>query len=196
MRKSLLLSALALTGTVALTACETAPVAETKSVAAVEVVKTEVAPQTQETMIFEVDHEGRINQFYDFETYQSFLNVGETAYRLTRIGAGPKGETMVFGLTKDDKKKGNDTPAAMLWDGKLQVSEKFYGEMHKHGRIYVFDNMADMKDVRELGHPNFMFTEIGMGPKGETVVFVLNKNNNKQKPEAQIAKYKAINGMK
>ena len=55
--------------------------------------------------LLEDHHEGRIYVFYDKKTYQSFKQVGETAYRLTRIGAGPKGETVVFGLTKQDKKK-------------------------------------------------------------------------------------------
>lgn len=143
--------------------------------------------------IFEVDHDGRMYQFYDFATYQSFLDVGETAYRLTRIGGGPKGETLVFGLAKADKKKGAKTPAAMLWDGKVEASKDFYGEIRKHGRIYVFNNKADMDAVRQVGEPSYMFTEIGGGPKGETVVYVLNKSNKKKRPDALIAKFKTLN---
>lgn len=182
---------LALAGVFSLTACDSMPIAQANSEAKA-AVKDQAHSALAETQLFEVFHDGRINQFYDFDTYQSFLSVGETAYRLTRIGAGPKGETLVFGLTKDDKKKGINTPAAMIWDGKMQASKDFYGEMHKHGRIYVFDNMADMKHVRELGHPNFMYTQIGMGPKGETVVFVLSKENKKKKPVEQVAKFKAL----
>ena len=194
MRFSTMMLGSALTTALFLTGCEATPTTESKAKAQA-VAPAEVAKSAQVVEIFEVHHDGRINQFYDMATYRSFLDVGETAYRLTRIGGGPKGETMVFGLTKDDKKKGENTPAAMLWDGKMQVEGEFYGEMHKHGRIYVFNTMADMKHVRELGHPNYMYTEIGMGPKGETVVFVLNKENKKKKPVAQIAKYKAMHGM-
>ncbi|WP_240693248.1 hypothetical protein [Thiomicrorhabdus indica] len=194
--RSIFMAGFALAGALTLSACDSMPSTKADAKEAKSTAAANVAAQAAETQIFEVFHDGRINQFYDYKTYQSFLNVGETAYRLTRIGGGPKGETLVFGLTKADKKKGLNTPAAMIWDGKSEASENFYGEMHKHGRIYVFDTMADMKHVRELGHPNFMFTEIGMGPKGETVVFVLNKANKKKKPVAQIAKYKALNGMK
>lgn len=143
--------------------------------------------------VYEVEHEGRFYSFYDFATYQSFMDVGETAYRLTRIGGGPNGQTLVFGLAKADKKKGANTPAAMLWDGKAQAAEEFYGEMRKHGRIYVFSNKADMDAVRQIGEPSYMYTEIGGGPKGETVVYVLNKNNKKKRPDALIAKFKKLN---
>lgn len=140
--------------------------------------------------IFEVHHDGRINVFYDMKTYEEFKQLGETSYRLTRIGAGPNGETVVFGLPKKDKKKGAETTAAMLWDGKLEYSS-FYGEMDKHGRIYVFSDKAEMDHVRALGHPSYMYTQIGAGPKGETVVYVLNKSNKKKKPVDLIAKFEA-----
>ncbi len=140
--------------------------------------------------IYEADHDGRINVFYDQKTYESFLALGETSFRLTRIGAGPNGETVVFGLTKADKKKGADTPAALLWDGKLEATE-FYGEMSKHGRIYVFSDKAEMDHVRALGHPSYMYTQIGAGPNGETVVYVLNKENKKKKPVDLIAKFES-----
>lgn len=140
--------------------------------------------------IYEAHHDGRINVFYDMKTYEEFKQLGETSYRLTRIGAGPNGETVVFGLPKKDKKKGAETTAAQLWDGKLEYSS-FYGEMDKHGRIYVFSDKAEMDHVRALGHPSYMYTQIGAGPKGETVVYVLNKSNKKKKPVDLIAKFEA-----
>ncbi|MBN2648029.1 MAG: hypothetical protein JXR44_09615 [Thiotrichales bacterium] len=155
------------------------------------VVSSSEGPVAMSTELFEVHHEGRIYSFYDFAEYLSFIQVGEVPFQLTRIGAGPKGETVVFGLTKADKKKGEATPAAQLWDGKLQAEGEFYGELRRHGRIYVFADKAEMEAVRTLGEPNFMFTQIGSGPNGETVVFVLNKNNSKKKPEALIAKFQA-----
>ncbi|BBP45072.1 hypothetical protein THMIRHAS_04450 [Thiosulfatimonas sediminis] len=151
------------------------------------------AAKPKVAQLFEVHHDGRIYSFYDFAEYQSFLAVGETPFQLTRIGAGPKGETMVFGLTKDDKKKGEKTPAVMLMDGKADVAGEFYGEIKRHGRIYVFDNKADMDGVRQLGEAVFMYTEIGGGINGETVVYVLNKGNNKVKPVKLMEKYHAIN---
>lgn len=55
--------------------------------------------------IYEVHEDGRIYAFYDRALYKEFLAVGETPFRLTRIGNGPNGETMVYGLTSKDKKK-------------------------------------------------------------------------------------------
>jgi len=185
MRLIPLFSAAAVAAAVVLTGCNST---ETKTV---ESQPAKVAEAKSTIALFEDHHDGRIHQFYDQKTFKSYKSVGETAYRLTRIGAGPNGETLVFGLPKADKKKGGDTPAAMLWDGKLEVSS-FYGEMYKHGRIYVFDNKADMDHVRHLGHPSYMYTQIGAGPKGETVVFVLNKSNKKKQPVELMAKFKSF----
>jgi len=143
--------------------------------------------------IYEVHEDGRIYAFYDKETFKQFMQVGETAYRLTRIGTGPNGETMVFGLTKKDKKKGVNTPAVKLYENKIKPSKDFYAETIRHGRIYVFSTFADMQTVRQFGHPNFFYTEIGSGPKGETVVYVLNKKTKKKKPTALIAEFKQRN---
>jgi len=143
--------------------------------------------------LYEVHEDGRVYAFYDKKLYKQFLQVGETAYRLTRIGTGPNGETMVFGLTKADKKKGANTLAVKLFEGKINPAEKFYAETFRHGRIYVFSSFADMATVRRFGHPNFFYTEIGSGPKGETVVYVLNKKTKKKKPTALIAEFKKRN---
>ena len=142
--------------------------------------------------IYEMHHENRIYVFYDRKLLKEFQAVGETPFRLTRIGVGPNGETMVFGLTKHDKKMKKPIPAIELYDGKIKA-DAIYAEMYKHGRIYVFNNFDDMKTVRNFGHPNFMFTQIGAGPKGETVVYVLNKSNKKKRPDALIEDFKRHN---
>ena len=187
MRLFSLFAAAAVSATVVLTGCNST---ETKTAEA-SAAPTKVAEAASVMTIFESHDHGRIHQFYDQKTFDSYKSVGETAYRLTRIGAGPNGETVVFGLPKADKKKGSNTPAAMLWDGKSEAGA-FYGEMHKHNRIYVFSEKADMDFVRKIGEPSYMFTEIGAGPKGETVVYVLNKQNKKKKPTDLIAKFKSI----
>jgi hypothetical protein len=143
--------------------------------------------------IYEVHEDGRIYAFYNRALYKEFISVGETPFRLTQIAAGPNGETMVFGLTKEDKKKGADTPAAKLYEGKLQPAADFYAETLRHGRIYVFSDFADMQPVRQFGHPNFFYLEVGAGPQGETVVYVLNSKTKKQKPTALIKEFKKRN---
>jgi len=161
------------------------------SISACNQVKTDSAETLQE--IYEVHEDGRIHVFYDRALYKEFLSLGETPYRLTRIGEGPNGETLVFGLTKKDKKKGADTVAVKLYSDKASVNGDFYAETRRHGRIYVFSKFEDMKPVRMFGHPTFFYTEIGSGPKGETVVYVLNKANKKKKPVALINDFKKKN---
>lgn len=154
---------------------------------------TDTSSATSQTMeIYEVHKDGRIHVFYDHKLYTDFLGLGETPFRLTLIGTGPNGETMEFGLTKKDKKKGADTTAVKLYQNKEEASDNFYGETRRHGRIYVFSTFADMGTVRQFGHPNFFYTEIGSGPKGETVVYVLNKKTKKSKPVDLIAKFKKM----
>lgn len=169
-------------GSMVLSGCNSDPV---KSNA-----ETVVVNQT--TTLFESHANGRIYSFYDQKTYEDFNALGETPFQLTRIASGPKGETIVYGLTKADKKKGVNTPAVMLMDGKTEVQGEFYGEIRKDGRIYVFNQKADMDFVRSVGEPVYMFTQIGSGPKGETVVYVLNKSNKKKKPDALMAKFAAM----
>lgn len=156
-------------------------------------VKQQEATSTDVDEIYEVHDDGRIYAFYNQKLYQEFLQVGETAFRLTQIGSGPNGETMVFGLTKADKKKGTNTPAMELFEGKLKAADNFYGETRRNGRIYVFSNFKDMETVRQFGHPNLFYTEIGAGPKGETVVYVLNEKNKKKKPVELMAAFKQHN---
>lgn len=134
--------------------------------------------------LYEVMHDGRRYVFDDLVVYRKFLQFGETPYRLTRIGAGPKGETLVFGLKGSDKKKTSGIGSVGLYDGTLPPDDYFYGEIIEDGRIYVFDNLKQMEDMRTLGEPPYRFTEIGIGPGGRTVVFVLRPDNKKKKPTA------------
>ncbi|OPX56023.1 hypothetical protein SAMN02745127_00068 [Oceanospirillum multiglobuliferum] len=160
----------------------------------------EKAPQSQEATqqlvsLYEVRHEdGRLYYFDDYSAYQHFLEHDETPYTYKRIAAGAKGETLVFGLTSKDKKKTSGIASVDMIDGKL-VPEMFYGELRHEGRIYVFNRIEDMNEVRATGEAALRFTDIGSGPKGETVVYVLNKHNKKKRPDALIAQFKGVNAI-
>jgi hypothetical protein len=143
--------------------------------------------------LFEVHKENRIYSFYDYKLYKDFKKQGHTAYMYTRIGAGPNGETLVFGLTKKDKKKREGIPSVELMDGSLAPADDFYAEMSLHGRTYVFSRLEDMVGVRKTGEAAYRHAKIGYGVNSETVVFVLNKSNKKKHPEALINKYNALN---
>ncbi len=139
---------------------------------------------------YQVTDDGRIYIFDDYKTYDSFNQLGETSFRLTRIGAGPNGETVVFGLTKKDKKMRSGLGGVDMYDGKAEgIADGFYGEVVDEGRLYVFSQWADLKSFLAVGEAPYRFTQIGAGPKGETVVFVLNKSNKKKKPVALIAEF-------
>lgn len=145
---------------------------------------------------YQVYKEGRIYVFDDLNTYLYFMDLGETPFRLTRIGSGPEGETVVFGLQKKDKKMSSGLGSVALYEGKAEgAGVGFYGEVVKEGRIYVFSNWSDLKSFLEVGEAPYRYTDIGAGPKGETVVYVLNKDNKKNKPDDLIALFKKTHKM-
>lgn len=142
---------------------------------------------------YQVEHEGRTYIFDDKKTYLSFLDTGDTVFRLTRIGAGKNGETLVFGLTKKDKKKTSGIGSVMMYDNLVEgASEGFYAELYSDGRIYVFDNWDDVQAFRTVGEAPYRLTDIGAGPEGKTVVYVLNKSNKKARPDSLIKRFKLV----
>jgi Tfp pilus assembly protein PilX len=156
--------------------------------------KAEKAETVNNDDYYEVHHEdGRVYVFDDAKEYLGFMEVGEAPFRLTRIGAGPDGKTLVFGLTGKDKKKSADKIAAVnMYEGKLAGADDFYGEIISEGRYYVFNNWKEVEGFRQTGEATFRFTEIGAGPNGMTVVYVLTKKESKKRPDATIAKFKSL----
>lgn len=184
LKVALLSASIALT-----TACKTTQETSANTTSA----STQQIQNIHNAELYEVHKDNRIYVFYDHSLYEDFLKHGHTAYMYTQIGAGPKGETLVFGLTKEDKKKREGIPSVELLNGSLEASEDFYAEMRLHGRIFVFSHLQDMEAVRKTGEAAYRHAKIGFGPKGETVVFVLNKGNKKAYPEALVKKFNNIN---
>jgi hypothetical protein len=194
MKKQRATLAFTLSAAVLLTACNTNVNNEVNQAKA-QVTET-VKQELKNTVLFEAHHDGRLYIFDNFAVYQDFLALGETAYRKVRIGEGPKGETIVFGLTNEDKKKTSGIASIDMYDGKLKGASEFYGEMYtEEGRIYVFSSLEEMTQARLVGEVPLRYTDIGSGPKGETVVYALNSDNKKKKPVALIAKFKAIHAL-
>lgn len=144
--------------------------------------------------LYEAHHKGRIYVFYNKKLYDEFKQMGHTPYQQMRIGAGPKGETIVFGLVDKDKKKISGLPSTDLFDGKQKASPNFYGEVHAEDRTYVFDSYQEMVSFRQTGEAAYRYTDFGGGANGETVVYVLRAEVKKKKPAALIEKFKAHNG--
>lgn len=175
------------------TQSNTAKAPESKSAAAA---TAAVQPATVPTQhYFLVFHEnGRIYPIADAKNYLAFLDVDELIYTRTRVGAGPAGETVVFGIQKkeaDDLNK--PSLAEQFYDGKMDVAGPFYGEVVRDGRFYVFGEWKDFKDYLAHKEITFTFAEIGTGPKGETVIYALNKNTVKEgRPDSLIKQYKTL----
>lgn len=141
--------------------------------------------------------DGRLWAFGDVKTYLMYMAHGEVALTRARIGAGPGGKTLVFGITKDDVKKKQPSMGELFFDGKVTGSSDFYGEVVKNGRYHVFGEWQDFKDYMDHGEVILTFTEIGTGPKGETVIYALNKKTAKAgKPVKLIEKFENLRGMK
>jgi hypothetical protein len=124
-----------------------------------------VAAPTQH--YFLVFHEnGRIYPIADAKNYLAFLDVNELIYTRTRVGEGPAGETLVFGI---EKKEADDlakpSVVEQLYDGKMEVAGPFYGEVIKDGRFHVFGTWQDFKDYLVNKEITYTFTEVGTGPR-------------------------------
>ena len=171
------------------------PVAKADPVPAPESVSAPVSavPSINNDDVYLIEHEGRYYVFDDEAVYQSFMQHGETAYRLVRIGEGPAGSTLVFGLRDEDKTKSEGIAAVDMYDGRLAGASKgFYAEVLFDGRFYVFSKWADLVNFQQTHIADLRYTEIGAGPAGRTVVYVLNDGNKTDKPVALIERFKRI----
>ncbi|MFZ1548783.1 MAG: hypothetical protein WAT12_17100, partial [Candidatus Nitrotoga sp.] len=99
----------------------------------------------EEQQLFMTFHEnGRVYVLGDTKLQEIFMQTDEVALTRTRIGEGPDGRTLIFGMNKNDAKRGGPTDAEMMYDGKMEPTGPFYGEVIKDGRYYVFVEWKDM----------------------------------------------------
>lgn len=139
--------------------------------------------------------DGRMYAFGDKENYFQFLEHKEVALTRTRIGASPMGTTVVFGILNDDVKSNQPSVAERMLDGQLPPAANFYGEVFKDGRYYVFSDYKGMIDFVRFAEIPYSFTDIGAGPGGATVVWVVDSAGFKAgRPEATIQRFKALRG--
>lgn len=155
-------------------------------------------PAAQTTTYYFVAYpeDGRIYAMSDVKTWLLFSDHGEVPYTRTRIGAGPQGQTIVFGITSDDVKANAPSVGERIFDGQMQVEGAFYAEVMKDGRYHVFGSWQDFQDFLAHNEITYTFTRIGTGPKGETVIYALNRETSKQgAPVALIEKFEQLRRM-
>ncbi len=110
--------------------------------------------------------------------HKMFAEHQHLPYTKTILGAGPKGETVVFEVAKKD-------PAFVeaLIDRYNQIpflvtSAGDHFSVYKYnGRIYVIGDPASRDFFVEHHHLPYTKTLLGAGPGGETVIFEVNKKD-------------------
>ncbi|MFT5780682.1 MAG: hypothetical protein ACI9EB_000035 [Pseudomonas sp.] len=130
--------------------------------------------------------------FDDHDVYMEYLKTG-TAPVLKKLDSKDyAGRSVVLGLRADQASVDvNSLAAKRFLDINLPPASDFYGEVRQDNKIFVFRRYGDMIDTMKLGSPIFSYVELGAGPKGERVVFVLAKEEGK--PEALISKFHSLN---
>ena len=66
----------------------------------------------------------------------------------------------------------------------------------RNGRYHVFGEWKDFQDYLSHKEITFTYTEIGTGPKGETVIYALNKETKKHRPVALIEQFNQLRQVK
>jgi hypothetical protein len=181
-----------------LAACANAP-APSAAAAAPAAAAAAAAPKSADTMYYflAMPEDGRLYVFGDPKNYLLYLDHGEVPLTRTRIGAGPQGQTVVFGITGDDVKANKPSAAEMIFDKKVNGRDPFYGEVFKDGRYHVFAEWKDFTDFLAHNEITYTFATVGEGPKGETIIYALNRDTSKKgRPVAMIEKFKALRAAK
>jgi hypothetical protein len=179
----------------AVAACATAPAPVTAPASA----PAPTAPATAQKMYYfmVMPEDGRLYLFGDPKNYLAYREHNEVPLTRSRIGAGPQGQTVVFGITNDDVKANRPSAAEMIFDKKTALKDPFYGEVVKDGRYHVFGSAKDLQDFLEHNEITYTFAMIGEGPKGASVIYALNKDTVKQgRPTELIEQFKALRSAK
>jgi hypothetical protein len=181
---------------------ESAPAAKAEASAAKAdtppaVMKAEALAQKQ--TYFMVYHEnGRIYAMTEPNIYLGLMEHDEVPLTRARVGGGPDGETVVFGITsKDGDHLDKSTAAEDIFDGRTKDVGAFYGEVVRNGRYHVFGEWKDFQDYLAHKEITFTYTEIGTGPKGETVIYALNKKTKDEgRPVALVEQFNQLRQVK
>ena len=95
--------------------------------------------------------------------------------------------------SKDGEHLDKPTAAEDIFDGRIKDVGAFYGEVVRNGRYHVFGEWKDFQDYLAHKEITFTYTEIGTGPKGETVIYALNKKTKDEgRPVALVEQFNAL----
>jgi hypothetical protein len=92
---------------------------------------------------------------------EEFRKSGEPAKRVTRIGAGPDGRTVM----------GPDAETLDAYVVLAKYGRAGFAVSEDDGRLWVFrDGSKELEEFRKGGEPAKRVTRIGAGPDGRTVM--------------------------
>jgi len=135
---------------------------------------------------YELHRDGRIYVIADAADLREFLGTGELPLRVTRIGGGPRGETLVFGIARPESKKKDGFGAVEMYDGKREGAKKgFYAEVCRDNQCYVFGSWAELDAFRKSGDASRLTKAELTGPAGEAVMVA-------QPADALIERFKTV----
>lgn len=137
---------------------------------------------------YEFERDGRIYVLSDSKDYNTYLKTNEVVLSTKKIGGGPGGKTIVYGLVKSEAKLLEKEPksqgaAQKMYEGKLRGLEKeFFGLVIQNDTYYVFSSWKDLETFKASGAATgFKDTDTA----GHSVVFV----GASTKPESLSARF-------
>lgn len=141
---------------------------------------------------FEFERDERIYVLSDAKDYNTYLKTNEVVLSTKKIGGGPGGKTIVYGLIKNEAKMMEKDPkvqgaAQKMYEGKLRGLDKdFFGLVIQNDTYYVFSSWKDVEAFKSSGAATgFRETD----PAGRSVVYV----NAPSKPDALSARFAKAN---
>lgn len=143
----------------------------------------------------EVHGDDRIQVFADAAEYERFRWTGRIERAVTAIGAGTQGQTVQYALNpvearEQERRVGYQGAAQQMYDGRLGGhADRFYGEIHRDGRIYVFSDWAALQAFRHDGRVTATETFAALGPEQQTVIVA-------GPPEATLARFRAVHRLR
>lgn len=136
---------------------------------------------------YEVHKDNRIYVVADAADMKLWLGTGELPLRVSRIGGGPKGETVVFDIAKPESGKKEGFGSVEMYDGRRVGAENnFYAEVLQDNRWYVFGTWAELDSFRKTGKAEGLASG-GTTATGEPVLVA-------QPVDALMTRFKSVHG--
>ena len=149
-----------------------------------QVTQAQVQPQPKLTEIDSGDtglyifkHEGRIYVIGAEDTRAKFVEHKHLPYTKTILGAGPKGETVIFEVDKKNPAYAENLVEQYNSIPWIMQQNATYTAWKYSGRIYVIGQEKTNKAFAAHKHLPYTKTILGAGPAGETVIFEVDKKN-------------------